>query len=230
LDFVVARSFNSLYIYLDIAWLVLFTLILLFRRRYLAMIAGLAGCVIYFAVDYGVFYHLLGTREVAGADPFWVLLWLSISYGLTNFAWIWLLLDRDGHTVDWSLLIVAGWLTVALLSQNFSRDFAQITISRGTADYHGIMTAIMFIGYLWLLLRNLRSARGAKVNLLRLLAIGVGVQFSWEAVLLLSGIRPMGVIPLIVDSLVETNLGLPYLYLIHQAISKRFGERLTLPG
>ena len=90
------------------------------------------------------------------------------------------------------------------------------------------MTAIMFIGYLWLLLRNLRTAQGAKVNLLRLLAIGVGVQFSWEAVLLLSGIRPMGIIPLIVDSLVETNLGLPYLYLIHRAISKRFDGRMSL--
>jgi hypothetical protein len=212
---------------LDIAWLVLFTLILLFSRRYLAIIAGLVGCVIYFAVDYGIFYHLLGTREVTGADPFYVLLWLSISYGLTNFAWIWLLLDRDGHTVDWSLLIIAGWLSVALLSQNFSENFTQITISRGTADYHGIMTAILFIGYLWLLLRNLRKIQGAKVNLLWLLAIGIGVQFSWEAVLLLSGIRPMGITPLIVDSLIETNLGLPYLYLIHQAISKRFNEKLS---
>ena len=137
------------------------------------------------------------------------------------------MLDRDGHTVDWSLLIIAGWLTVALLSQNFSEDFTQITISRGTADYHGIMTAILFIGYLWLLLRNLRKIQGAKVNLLRLLAIGIGVQFSWEAVLLLSGIRPMGITPLIVDSLIETNLGLPYLYLIHQAISKRFNEKLS---
>ena len=97
MDFIIARSFNSLYIFLDIAWLLLFTLILLFSRRYLAILAGLAGCVIYFAVDYGIFYHLLGTREVTGGDPLWVLLWLSISYGLTNFAWIWLLLDRDGR-------------------------------------------------------------------------------------------------------------------------------------
>jgi hypothetical protein len=226
MEFIVARSFNSLYIFFDIAWLVLFTLILLFSRRYLAIIVGLAGCAIYFAVDYGIFYHMLGTREVTGADPFWILLWLSTSYGYTNFSWIWLLLDRDGHTIDWSLLIISGWLTVSLLSQSFGTNFTQITISRGTADYHGIMTVILFIGYLWLLIQNLRTSQGKKVNILWLLAIGIGVQFSWEAVLLLTGIRPMGVIPLIVDSLIETNLGMPYLYLIHKKLSKRFDEKL----
>ena len=29
------------------------------------------GGLLYFAVDYGIFYQLLGTRTVTGADPFW---------------------------------------------------------------------------------------------------------------------------------------------------------------
>jgi hypothetical protein len=228
LDFIVARSFNSLYVFLDIGWLIVLAILLLSHRRYLAVIVGLVGCVIYFAVDYGYFYHILGTRQVTGASTFWVLLWLSTSYGFTNFAWIWLLLDRDGHAIDWSVLIISGWLAVALLSQNFGANFTQITISRGTADYHGGMTAILFIGYLWLVILNLRASPKPKINLLWLVAIGIGVQFSWEAVLLLTGIRPMGITPLIVDSLIETNLGMPYLYLIHQQISSRFDERLRL--
>jgi len=63
-------------------------------------------------------------------------------------------------------------------------------------------------------------------DLVRLLAIGVGVQLAWEAVLLLSGIRPAGWRALVVNSLVETNLGLPYLYLIHRALARRIGEDL----
>jgi hypothetical protein len=59
------------------------------------------------------------------------------------------------------------------------------------------------------------------VNLLWLLAIGIGVQLSWEFVLLVTGIRPAGLAPLAVNSLIETNLGLPYLYLIHEAASRR---------
>jgi hypothetical protein len=224
MDIVVERSFNSLYIYIDIIFLFLFSIILLWRKRYLALIAGVFGGIIYFVVDYGFFYQFMGTRQVTGANPLWLLLWLSISYGLTNFAWIWVLLDRDGHAVDWSLLIIAGWVAVAFLSQGMGTGFIHISISRGTARYHSIMAAIMFFGYLWLIIRNLRTTAVEKVNLLRLLAIGVGVQFSWEVILLLSNIRPAGIMPLIVDSLIETNLGIPYLYLIHRAVSGKFNK------
>ena len=56
-------------------------------------------------MDSGVFFLALQTREVMGASPFWLLLWLSLSYGFTNMAWAWLLLDRDKHGVEWSVLI-----------------------------------------------------------------------------------------------------------------------------
>lgn len=110
-EVIAARTMNSLYIWLDIAYLMMLLGVLLWTKRRQAVIAGLIGGALYFAVDYGMFYLLLGTRQVVGADPFWFLLWLSISYGFTNFVWIWLWLDCDGHTLEWSILIVAvGWL------------------------------------------------------------------------------------------------------------------------
>jgi hypothetical protein len=221
------RTFNALYIYLDIAWLVVYAAILISRKRFVALVAGLGGSIIYFAVDYGIFYLAMGTRTVTGADPFWFLLWLSASYGFTNFAWIWLLLDRDGHAVEWSVLTIAGWVAVAALSQSFGSNFQAISSHRGTAGYHGVMALILAAGYITLVLRNLRAARGGKVNILRLLAIGIGVQMSWELVLLVTQIRPSGIMPLLVNSLIETNQGIPYLYLVHGAISGRFNEDLT---
>jgi hypothetical protein len=222
-EVVAARTLNALTIYLDIAWLVVFGAILLWRKKRTAFVAGLIGGLVYFIVDYGIFYRLLGTRVVRGADPLGFLLWLSLSYGFTNVAWIWLLLDRDGYAVEWSLLIILGWVTVALLSQSFGAGFAVITIQRGTSAYHGVMALILAVGYGILILRNLRAEPGRRVNLLRLLAIGIGVQFSWELVLLISGIRPAGLAPLVVNSLIETNLGMPYFYLIHEAVSRRRG-------
>ena len=225
------RAFNTLYIYLDIAWLVLYAAILIYRRRLAAMIAGLIGGLIYFAVDYGIYYLALGTRTVAGADPFWFLAWLSMSYGITNFAWIWLLLDRDGNAVEWSVLTIAGWIAVAALSQSFGSSFQAVSSHRGTASYHGVMALVLAVGYIVLILRNLRAAPGEKVSLLRIMAIGIGVQLSWESVLLLTGIRPAGLMPLVVNSIIETNMGLPYLYLIHEAVSARFNEDLSAgPG
>jgi hypothetical protein len=229
-EIVATRSFNFLYVWLDLAWLAGFAGILAGFRRWQALLAGLAGGVIYFAVDYGVFYLALGTRSVAGGSPFWVLLWLSFSYGLTNFAWIWLLLDREGNGLEWSLLIVSAWMAVALLAQNFGSRLPAIVTSRGTGAYHGVMALVLFAGYAWLVVRNLRLGPGAprRAGLGRLLAIGIGVQLAWEAVLLVSGIRPDGWKALAVNSLVETNLGLPYLYLIHGALSRRIGEDLRL--
>lgn len=249
-EVIAARTFQSLYIWLDLAFLAAFVVLLVWQRKYQALILGVIGGVIYFAVDYGIFLQVLGTRTITGGSPFWVLVWLSLSYGLTNFAWIWLLLDRDKRALEWSLFVVAGWVCVALLSRQFGSDAVPITTSRGTGQYHGVMALILFLGYGGLIVYNLRlsRARGAggrdgsgagaalgdgaggatggrePAPILRILAIGILIQFSWEAVLAISGIRLFSWDTLIVNSLVETNMGLPYLYLIHRAMSRRWDE------
>jgi len=227
MEVIPARLFNSLYIYIDIVWLLVIFAILMFTKRYMALIAGIVGGIIYFAVDYGIFYLLLGTREVTGANTALLLLWLSMSYGFTNFSWIWLWLDRDGRALEWSLLYIMGWLSTALLSQNFGATFTAISIHRGTASYHGVMAFLMLAGYIILIIKNLKNNDNSrKINIGWILAIGILVQFSWEAVLLVTGIRTMGVMPLIINSLIETNMGLPYLFFMHFAMSKRFREDL----
>ena len=71
------------------------------------------------------------------------------------------------------------------------------------------------------------------INLLWLLAIGVFVQFGWEAGLLLGGIRSAGFATvgaklhiLTINSLLETNLGMPYIFCIFITYSARFTEQL----
>lgn len=226
MDFTVARTFSSLYIFLDIIWLLTLTGLLLYFKRRLAVLVGLAAGLLYFLVDYGIFYKLLGTRQVNGADPFWFLLWLSMSYGFTNFAWIWLLLDRDGHAVEWSLLPILGWVTIGQLSGAFGAGFAEISISRGTGSYHGIMALILCLGYLYIVVSNLKG--NERVNILWLMAIGIGVQFAWEASLLISGIRPPLWQPLVINSLIETNLGMPFIYYIHKHVTARRKENLDV--
>lgn len=218
MDITAARTLNTLYITLDSAWLILFCALLLIFKRSRALLVGLLAGVLYVLVDYGIFYRLLGTRVVQGANPFWFLLWLSFSYGITNFAWIWLLLDHDRRALEWSVLIITAWLAIALLSQNFGAQYAPITISRGTSSYHGVMAALLFVGYLFIIMQNLRGRE--RVDLLWLAAIGIGVQLSWEGVLLITGIRPPGLGPLLVNSLIETNMGMPYIYYIHRTLTK----------
>ncbi len=226
MDFAVARTFSLLYIILDIVWLLILASLFLHLKRRMAVLVGLLAGVLYFLVDYGIFYQLLGTRQVEGGEPFWILLWLSMSYGFTSFAWIWLLLDRDGHAIRWSLLPILGWVAIGLLSQLFGTGVAEISISRGTGSYHGIMILILCVGYLVVVSRNLRGRE--RVNILWMMAIGIGVQFAWEAALLISGIRPTLWRPIVINSLIETNLGMPYVYYIHKYITKRWREDLSV--
>ena len=223
MDYLVARELNSLYILLDLFFLLSIGYVLIRSKKYTAFGFGVAGAIIYFIVDYGIFYLLLNTRVVTGADPMGFLLWLSISYGFTNFLWIWLFLDRDKHIVEWSLLIVIGWFSIAIIAQAFGSDFTTIQIQRGTGGYHGYMAIMLFAGYFFVIIRNLMVQDESPIPIVKLLFIGIIVQFSWEAVLLLSGIRPQGFRPLIINSLLETNLGLPYLYFIHRSLKKMLG-------
>ncbi len=87
------------------------------------------------------------------------------------------------------------------------------------------MALILCIGYSIVIWNNLRGRE--RVNILWLLAIGIGVQFAWEAALLLSGIRPTLWQPIVVNSLIETNMGMPYIYFIHKYITKRWREDLS---
>ena len=109
-----------------------------------------------------------------------------------------------------------------------------ITIQRTTGAYHGWMALILFIGYAGAIGYNLyQRDKTLHVDLLWILAIGVLVQFGWEAGLLLGGIRSAGfenfsdkLLTLVTNSLLETNLGMPYIYLIFLAYSAKFTERL----
>ena len=70
MEVIAGRVLNELYIYLDIAFLLFLLIVLLVTKRFLAAIFGLFGGLLYFVVDYGGFYLLLGTRTVE--DELWV--------------------------------------------------------------------------------------------------------------------------------------------------------------
>ena len=229
-EVIASRSMNFLYIYLDIGFLCLLAGLLIWQKKYQALLVGLFGGILYFAVDYGIFYALLGTRQVSGADPAWFLLWLSMSYGFTNFVWIWLWLDHDHRLLEWSLMIPLVWFSEALISQYAGGNTGTITITRGTGQYHWVMAIFLVVGYLYLLIHNLAVTKEKRYPILWILAIGILVQFAWEAVLAITGIRNQSWQTLVINSLLETNMGLPYLYLIHEALGKKIGENLKRPA
>ena len=232
-ELIARRQFTPMYIWLDIAFLLLFAGLLLYRKKYMTVTVGFLFGLVYMAVDYGIFHLLCHSRSITGGSLFWVLLWMSMSYGFTNFAWIWLWMSRDKHLFEWSLLILGWWFCCPMIAAVLSGDQAPIMIQRTTGAYHGYMALILFVGYAGLIVYNLWQKEPEKrVRIPWLLAIGILVQFGWEAGLLLGGIRSAGfasftdkLMPLVVNSLLETNLGMPYIYLIFAAVTGRYTEQ-----
>lgn len=88
-EIIARRQFAPLYIWLDIAFLVVFLVLLLIKKKYMTVLVGLLMGVVYMLVDYGIFHLLCHSRSISdGHSLFLVLLWMSLSYGFTNFAWI----------------------------------------------------------------------------------------------------------------------------------------------
>ena len=90
-NIVPTRNLNLLYIILDSIFLIVFLSLLIWKKRYETVLFAVFGGILYTIVDFGGFYLMSHTRtvyingEVANAlDTFWVLFWMSMSYGITN--------------------------------------------------------------------------------------------------------------------------------------------------
>lgn len=232
-ELIARRQFTPMYIWLDLGFLIFFAVLLLYKKKYMTVTVGFLFGLVYMAVDYGIFHLICHSRTIVGGNLFWVLLWMSMSYGFTNFAWIWLWMSRDKHLFEWSLLILCWWFCCPMIAGVLSGGQTPIMIQRTTGAYHGYMALMLFVGYAILIVYNLtRTDKDSRIQIPWLLAIGILVQFGWEAGLLLGGIRSAGfatfsdkLLPLVVNSLLETNLGMPYIYLIFTAVTARYTEQ-----
>lgn len=232
-EVIAKRVFSHLYIYLDIVFLVALLGLLFYKKRYLTLIFGLFGGILYMIVDYGIFHLAMHSRFIEGGDLFWVLLWMSMSYGITNFVLIWVWMSKDRHTVEWTLFIIIWWIAAPMLAQSFGGGLPTVTIWRETNGYHGYMALILLAGYAAAIVYNLiQKDRLKRFNILWLLAIGIAVQFAWEFCLLVGGIRSDGfgweqkLNTIVVNSLLETNLGAVPIFAIFTLITSRFTENL----
>ncbi len=233
-EIIAMREFNLLYIILDSVFLLFFSAILLIKKRYSTLLFALAGGVLYMIVDYGIFHLALHTRSITGGSMFWVLLWMSMSYGMTNFALIWIWLRKDEHFVAYTAAVWIWWICCPLLSSMGGEP--TIHIQRTTGAYHGAMAIIMVVSYFALIVYNLlQKDKDKRFRIAWLFTLGVLVQLGWEVGLLIGGIRSADldvynkIMTLVVNSLVETNLGLPALYCIYLLISARRREDLGKP-
>ena len=228
------RNLNLFYIIIDTIFLIIFTILLLYKKRYQTVIFGIFGGILYLIVDYGGFYLLADSRVIlinnqiaSNFETFLILTRMSLSYGFTNFVFIWVCLAKDKYLKIWLSLIIGRWIVAPTISELGGE--AIIQTSRTTNEYHGLMGVVLVVSYLVLIILMLVKKK-MFVNILTLNLIGISVQFAWEFALLINGIRPMNELSiktLIVNACIETNLGMPLILLIFYLARKNFNENLS---
>lgn len=233
-----SRELNLLYIVLDSVFLLIYLTFLLLKKKRMTVIVGGVAAILYFVVDYVFFYKVTGSRTVlingqnaSESQYFFYLLWHEVSSGFTNFTLLWLLLSKDKDLKLWLILVVGWWFLLPAIAE--AGGTRNIACARTTTSYHAPMAIIMAIGYLFLIIYNLfvAKSKSEQINIIRLFLIGFFVQFAWEGAFLLYGIRPWNessIPTLLIDSLIETNLGMPYLYFIHRFVTSKRREDLSL--
>lgn len=247
------RNFSLAYVIMDSIFVIAFVVILFATKRKVTAFWALTGGLLYWIVDFGIFYGATHSREIFSytfnsyastlteLGPLGVggvLFWMSMSYGILDFAFIWLWLSKDKKALEFSTLIVVWWICCPLLADflnNLIPTMLCFQTQRTTNKYHGIMGLIMLVGYFIVIITNIvNKDESKKIPIVRLFIIGFMAQFLWEFLLLVFGIRSQtydsdltrSISTLLQDSLVETNLGMPYIYFIHKAVTSRWDDDL----
>ena len=224
----VTRIFSFDFIYLDLAFCLVWMIILVLKNKNRSLTFGLAGAVIVFFFDDVMWFHLKGTRHIqAPINPDLFLLYFSFTYGMIEFSYVTLMFAAKNkrEMAFWTILLYAGWFLSAFLSQWMPIDERIVNVSRDMSSSRITQIIMVVFGYtLLIVLRNkweaLSQIKYRKI--LYLFAVGFVVHFGMEISLALSGIRPYtgNLDVLAFNSLFEFNSGIPYIFIAWTYINR----------
>jgi hypothetical protein len=198
--------------------------LLLRHKRRGALFVGLICGLFFYALD-GIIWTATGVREYelpAARLKFPVDFMMDVSYGILGFGWAWIAFEHKSarDVLAWTALLFAGWLIVPFASKWVPLIDAQVVTVRHMASRVWLHIAVVIIGYAVLLALGYPLAR-----VLYVFWVGCMLAFMMEFALLASGIRTYNLTLLAYETLILTNMGIPYLYVIRDRILPAwFGE------
>jgi hypothetical protein len=130
--------------------------------------------------------------------------------------------EKDSNKIFWTALLFGGWLTIALLSQFLPINDEIINPVRRMSSSRLMQIIIVVIGYIILFIMRYDIKK-----ILYLFLVGCGIHFMMEFSLWVSGIRPTGLDTLLINTLIEFNMGIPILYIFWDKVLNRKAKPLT---
>lgn len=211
----VIRIFDLDYLIFDFIFLLSFLWVLINQKKKIPIYVGFVCGILFLIID-GVIWWNTGIREI---DPpntkFYVDFMMDFSYGLLAFSWVMIMFERNSikEVLLWTLFLYGGWLSIASLSQILPLIDLEIITVRHMQSLRVVEITTVVCGYLLLVILRYNYK-----TILFVFWVGFMLSFMMESYLLLTQIRPSGFELLLYDSLVLTNQGIPYLFIIFDKI------------
>ncbi len=238
-----ARIFQYDYIYIDLVFLLIWLIFLLWNKKYKALIFGAVIAPIIYFIDAQIWWNTitdggLFIREywIAGLQiphPLGEYFWLkfgadfmmTISYALYTFPWIWIMFENVKNT-DWQQVrkytgvFFGFWILIPFLSQIIDIDNTIVKAVRHMDSQTWFWIINVIIGHSLLFALYYRNP----IIVGKVFLVGVVGALIMEIPLYLSGIRPSGISFILYESLFLLNQGVPYLFIFWDKIIPRIKE------
>ncbi|KAK8792044.1 hypothetical protein WA158_005421 [Blastocystis sp. Blastoise] len=221
----VSRQLYSSCIYFDIVAVLIWIASVNVNYHWRASLFMAIGFIVYYLVDAVFWMEILKIRIIDSSINPWLLqIWLQLGPGVIHPSWVCLMIEGTFGTKEMREKINRTFWTFFFFMVQFCPAFFQlsyhtddlITVSRTMSSQRGFFILFGCLGYMYLCYQRV-SLR----DILKLLAIGTTAEGFFEFSLYLSGIRQQSLRTVLFDSLIEFNVGMPYIVIIWILMIKR---------
>lgn len=220
----VIRVFDLDYIIFDLVLFFLFITVLIIKKKKIPLIVGFLCGIMFLIID-GIIWWNTGVREIFPANlKVAVDFMMDFSYGVLAFSWVMIMFEKNNlkEIIFWTAFLYGGWFMIAALSQILPLNDLEITTIRHMKHLRIVEISVVILGYLLLMFLRYNYK-----TILYIFWVGTMLSFMMESYLLFTGIRTSGWELLLYDSLILTNQGIPYLYVIFDKILPKLKKLIS---
>ncbi|MFX0027957.1 MAG: hypothetical protein ACFE8B_02010 [Candidatus Hermodarchaeota archaeon] len=217
----VIRVFDLDYLIFDLILFLLYIFVLVKQRKILPFFVGVLCGGLFLIID-GIIWWNTGVREIIPANmKIAVDFMMDFTYGLLAFSWVMIMFEKKNkkEIILWTMLLYGGWFMIASLSQILPLNDVEIITIRHMRHLRIVEISTVVCGYLLLVFLKYNYK-----TIIYIFWVGTMLSFMMESYLLFTGIRPSGFDLLLYDSLILTNQGIPYLFVIFDKILPKLRE------
>lgn len=219
-EHLVQRSVDSSIILFDTIAVIIWISCLIYNKQWRPILFCIIGYSVYYLVDAIIWMKLMKVRWIHSTfNPFLVQAWLQLGPGIIHPSFAVLMLEsifrpkrKLVNREFWIVLFVLVQFTPCLLQQSFKFNNI-IEVGRTMQTQRWLFVLLGGIGYLYLIWQKVSSS-----CLFKLFLLCFAIEGCFELSLYISDIRIASIKTMIVDSVIEFNVGAGLIFTMWKAL------------